>query len=74
MASDRFESGVSKYVEGKATVNVFFPVDGHGCADCSCQQCRFYQPNSRKCALTGEISEYPSKYVGSHCPLRIDTQ
>ena len=72
MAYNQFESGVYNYIKGEALVSVFFPVDSHGNADCSCQQCRFYQPNSRKCALTGEISEYPSKYVGSHCPLQWD--
>lgn len=69
MAWSTFESGVSKYIEGTAIVKVFFPVDNKGVADCSCQQCKFYQPNSRKCALTGEVSEYPTRYVASSCPL-----
>lgn len=24
------------------------------------------------CQLTKEISEYPTKYIGSHCPLNFD--
>lgn len=72
MAYARFESGVSRYIKGEALVEVYFPVDKKGNADCCCEQCRFFQPTSRKCALTGAISEYPAHYVGSHCPLQWD--
>lgn len=67
-----FDSGVASYVHGKATVDVYFPVDGRGNADISCQQCFFFREASRRCGLTGQISEYPTKYVGSHCPLEME--
>lgn len=67
-----FDSGVASYVHGNATVDVYFPVDGRGNADISCQQCFFFREASRRCGLTGQISEYPTKYVGSHCPLEME--
>jgi len=66
----KFESGVSSYVHASAIVDVFFPVDRHGNADISCEQCYYYRRQSRSCALNGEIVQYPTKYVGSSCPLR----
>lgn len=69
--SGSFESGVSSYVIGTAVVEVSFPVDRKGNADVSCSQCFFYREASRRCGLTGQISEYPNKFVGSHCPLEI---
>ena len=65
-----FESGVSSYVHASAIVDVFFPVDRHGNADISCEQCYYYRRQSRSCALNGEIVQYPTKYVGSSCPLQ----
>ena len=67
-----FDSGVASYIHGKATVDVYFPVDSRGSADISCQQCFFFREASRRCGLTGQISEYPNKYVGSHCPLEME--
>lgn len=69
--SGSFESGVSSYVIGTAVVEVSFPVDRKGNADVSCSQCFFYREASRRCGLTGQISEYPNKFVGSNCPLEI---
>lgn len=66
-----FESGVASYVHGKATVDVYFPVDQRGNADISCTQCFFFREASRRCGLNGEVSQYPSKYVGSNCPLEM---
>ena len=74
MRYNRFESGVSSYIKGTATVSVYFPVDRKGAADCSCRQCRFFRQQSRTCALTGEISAYPDHYVGQNCPLTIETE
>ena len=65
-----FASGVTSYVHAQATVDVFFPVDQRGNADINCTQCFFFREASRRCGLTGEISQYPQKYVGSNCPLR----
>lgn len=66
-----FQSGVASYIHAKAEVRVHFPVDFKGNADISCAQCFFFREASRRCGLTGEISEYPQKYVGSTCPLEI---
>ena len=64
-----FESGVAGYIHGVATVEVFFPVDAKGNADCSCWQCDFYSRNTGKCHLTGKVSSYPQKFVGQYCPM-----
>ena len=69
-----FESGVSRYIIGKHTVYAHFPVDKKGNADISCSQCFFFREASRRCGLTGEISEYPNKYVGSCCPLEMEEE
>lgn len=66
-----FESGVSGYITGVATVKNDFPVDFKGNADISCEQCQFFRRNARACGLNGEICEYPNKYVGSRCPLNM---
>lgn len=65
----RFESGVASYIHGTATVTATFPVDLRGSADVCCMQCFFYRESARRCGLTGLISEYPNKYIGSNCPL-----
>ena len=65
-----FESGVASYIHAQATVDVYFPVDHRGNADISCEQCYYYRRQSRSCALNGEIVQYPTKYVGSCCPLK----
>ena len=69
--SGRFDSGVASYVVGVATVTVYFPVDAKGVADISCKQCRYYRSTARRCALSGLVPEYPERYVGSRCPLRL---
>lgn len=66
-----FDSGVSSYIKGRATVEVSFPVDLRGNADVSCTQCFFFREASRRCGLTGQISQYPTKYVGDSCPLEM---
>ena len=70
----RFESGVASYVVGEAKVKNYFPVDAKGNADISCTQCFFYREASRRCSLTGEISSYPTRYVGMNCPLEMVEQ
>ena len=64
-----FESGVKDYITGYAVVEVSFPVDWRDNPDISCYQCKFFSRSTGKCHLTQEVSEYPSKHVGSHCPL-----
>ena len=69
-----FQSGVSRYVVGTATVRVTFPVDLKGNEDISCRQCFFFRRNYATCGLNGCVCEYPEKYVGSNCPLNIVTE
>ena len=64
-----FETGVANYVHAVGEVEVYFPVDHRGNADISCSQCFFFREASRRCGLTGEVSQYPTKYVGTSCPL-----
>ena len=66
-----FESGVGSYVVAEATVTGAFPVDHKGNADISCYQCYFFRRNYQTCGLNGEICQYPNKYVGSFCPLKL---
>lgn len=66
-----FESGVSGYIYGEATVKVAFPVDHKGNPDISCFQCRFFRRNYQTCGLNGEICQYPNKFVGGYCPLKM---
>ena len=69
-----FDSGVSRYVTGSATVRVFFPVDRKGVPDVCCKQCRFFRQQSRICGLNGEIVAYPDHYVGQNCPLEMEKE
>jgi hypothetical protein len=64
-----FETGVSSYVIGIATVEVPFPVDHRGNPHVCCAMCRYYSRSSVRCRLNGEVTEFPDKYIGSHCPL-----
>ena len=66
-----FESGVASYIHGRATVDVFFPVDHKGNADICCRQCFFYRTSSFRCSLNGEVCSEPNKYVGACCPLTM---
>ena len=68
----RFDNGVSGYINGKAVVHAHFPIDFRGNPDVCCAQCFFYRDSSRRCCLTGQISEYPNKYIGSMCPLEFE--
>ena len=65
----KFESGVPKYVHGVALAEVYFPIDERGNAYCCCEQCRYYRENSRTCAQNKEVCNFPSKYVGTNCPM-----
>ncbi len=66
-----FDSGVKGYIKATATVVVTFPVDFKDNADITCYQCKFFSRTNGICQLTKEISEFPQKYIGSHCPLTI---
>ena len=67
-----FESGVKAYVTGKCEIQIHFPVDFKDNADVNCYQCKMFSRNNGICQLTKEISEYPTKYRGSRCPLVFD--
>ena len=67
-----FDSGVKAYITGEYTVKISFPVDFKDNADVNCYQCKMFSRNTGMCQLTKEISEYPTKYIGSHCPLNFD--
>ena len=67
-----FESGVKSYITGECVVKIHCPVDFKDNADVSCYQCKLFSRNNGICQLTKEISEYPTKYRGSRCPLIFD--
>ncbi len=68
-----FESGVSKYIVGKAVIRTGFPVsDKTGRAFIACQYCKMYC--MKKCIITGEIIAFPDEYVGNECPLEIESE
>lgn len=65
------ENGVKEYIKGTCEVQVYFPVNAQGKAEINCNLCKFFSRASGICYLTKEVSEYPSKYIGSHCPLEF---
>lgn len=67
-----FSSGVKAYITGECVVKIHFPVDFRDNFEVSCYQCKMFSRNTGMCQLTKEISEYPTKYIGSHCPLNFD--
>ena len=68
-----FETGISSYVHAQAIVDIYFPVDHKGNADISCSQCDMYRESARRCGITHTVCAYPTKYVGTDCPLyRVD--
>ena len=66
-----FTDGVYSYIKATAYVTNYFPMDSKGNADISCYQCRFFSRNNGVCQLTKEVSEYPTKHMGSKCPLNF---
>ena len=64
-----FDSGVAKYVLGRCTVEVGFPVDFNGRADICCRQCPYFRKTYNTCGLNGTVCAYPEKFVGDNCPL-----
>jgi hypothetical protein len=67
-----FDSGVKAYIFGEYTIKIHFPVDWNDKADVCCYQCRMFNKSTGLCRITNEVSEYPSKYIGSKCPLQFD--
>ena len=64
-----FETGVSRYITGTATVAAFFPVDNKGNMDVTCDQCRFFNQRNRRCNLTESLCPYPTRGIAPDCPL-----
>jgi hypothetical protein len=69
-----FDNGVKGYISAKCDVKVFFPVSWEGKMDVCCYQCKMFSRSTGLCQITKEISEYPHKYIGSHCPLEFDDE
>lgn len=67
-----FSSGVKGYVTGECIIKIYFPVDFKDNVDVNCYQCKMFSRNNGICQLTKEVSEYPTKYIGSNCPLVFD--
>lgn len=72
MKIPRLDSGVTAYVRGTCTVEAFFPIDRNGNPYVCCELCPYYRPNSHRCALNGELAEFPSKFIGGQCPLQFE--
>lgn len=67
--SAHFEHGVARYVIGRATVEVGFPVDMRGNTEIACKHCKFFVRVTQRCGLNEEIVNFPDRYVGINCPL-----
>lgn len=65
-------SGVARYRTAYCLVKIQFPVDFKGNESIDCNHCDLFQKSSGRCPLTHMISEYPDRYVGSHCPLELE--
>lgn len=66
-----FDSGVMKYIKGRVTVEVGFPVDWRGNAEIACKHCNFFVRATQRCGLNQQIVNFPEKYVGEYCPLEL---
>lgn len=64
-----YDSGVRSYIVGIATVKSYFPVDARGNEDVTCVHCEFYRDSSRRCSLTGKVSDYPNRGPAATCPM-----
>lgn len=67
----KFENGIANYVKASATVEIYFPVDARGVAHINCTQCYYFNSNTNRCRLNGEVCQFPNSYVGGACPLEI---
>lgn len=70
----RTDSGVARYRKARCIIEIGFPVDFRGNESIDCMHCFLFQRQSGKCPLTGQVSEYPDRYVGSHCPLELEEE
>lgn len=70
----RFESGVKRYIRGRAELNVFFPVDFRDKEYVDCAHCRLFSRSSGRCNWTSEIIPFPDRAVGFECPLEREDE
>ena len=72
-----FESGVTGYVTGTATVKAYFPIKKNGDPDIKCIHCLYYNGRN-KCTIThnenGGIVNFPEHGIGYDCPLEFETE
>lgn len=64
-----FDSGVARYIIGRCTIEVGFPVDYNGRADISCKQCPYFRKTYSVCGLNGAVVAFGQSFVGDSCPL-----
>lgn len=65
----KFENGITGYIEGTYTAKIYFPIDKRGTAHINCMQCYYFNSNTNRCRLNGEVCQFPAQYVGGSCPL-----
>lgn len=69
----RFESGITGYIHGSATIHNYFPIDSKGNAHICCNECFYHNPSTHRCRANGEVASVePNKFVGVNCPLEMD--
>lgn len=68
----KFETGITGYVKGVYTAEVYFPIDSRGNAHINCAQCYYFNANTNRCRLNGEVCQFPNQFVGGNCPLEFD--
>jgi hypothetical protein len=72
MAFTHFKSGVKRYINAIAVVEMKFPVDFKENTYICCDQCDYYSRSGKRCNLTRRVCEFPDRSVASHCPLQWD--
>ena len=72
MAFTHFKSGVKRYINAVAVVEMRFPVDFKENTYICCDQCDYYSRSGKRCNLTRRVCEFPDRGVASHCPLQWD--
>ncbi len=70
----KFETGITGYIHASAKIEVYFPIDSRGNAHICCNECFYHNPSTHRCRANGEVASFePNKYVGTNCPLEMDT-
>ena len=67
-----FDTGVSQYVTGRATVACAFPIDRKGNPHVKCDFCKYYNRIAKQCVLTNNVIFFPD-YISEDCPLDFET-